>query len=121
VWLAIHSVAYDAARELWYADVPIDLNDAGRPLGTNPFVQLAVAAYQENGLAGRRVSPIVQCDMPSALAAEVESLVEPTALPGAPEPLARYSLAAGQAGMVYQSHLRLREMLDRRRSTRANA
>jgi hypothetical protein len=63
VALAVHAIAYDAARELWYADIPVDLRDDGRSLGTNPFVQLAVTAFQENGLPGRRVSPVVQCDM----------------------------------------------------------
>ena len=63
VWLALHDVQYDAVKERWYVDLRIDLTEVARRHQSNPFVQLALVAYQVNGLPGQRVSPVALCDM----------------------------------------------------------
>lgn len=63
VWLALHDVHYDSVKELWYADVQVDVSAGGPTVLAQPMVQLGVARYQAHGLPDRRLSPIVACDM----------------------------------------------------------
>jgi hypothetical protein len=63
VWLALHDVQYDAVKERWFVDLRIDLTEVARRHQSNPFVQLALVAFQANGLPGQRVSPVALCDM----------------------------------------------------------
>lgn len=55
--LAVHPVTFDAASGQWYADV--ELADA---FGYRPFLQLTVARYQPDSLAGATRSPAVTLD-----------------------------------------------------------
>lgn len=63
VWLSLHDVHYDGAKELWYSDIRIDLAVGGKKYPSLPFVRVALAAYQEHGLPGTRVSPVTLCEM----------------------------------------------------------
>jgi hypothetical protein len=68
-WIAAHQVHFDSAKEMWYADIRIDYSEQpgygkqSAPDRAVPFVQLALVTYQPQGLPGKKVSPIYQCDM----------------------------------------------------------
>jgi hypothetical protein len=55
--VAPHTVAYDASRQLWYADLQVNA-------GTSyfPFVRLALARYQANALTGCELSGVTLAD-----------------------------------------------------------
>jgi hypothetical protein len=63
VWLALHNAQYDGAKERWYVDLRLELLGAGDKKHGLPFVQLALATYQPNGIPGKRTSPVKLCDM----------------------------------------------------------
>lgn len=52
-----YPVSYDADRELWYADVRLNIPDE-----VWPFVRLGLVRYQPESLSGCALSPIVQTD-----------------------------------------------------------
>jgi hypothetical protein len=53
-----YPVAFDEARQLWYADITID---AETPTYC-PFVRLALARYQPHAIPGAKLSPVVLAD-----------------------------------------------------------
>ena len=56
--VAPHEVGYDKDRQLWYADIAVNI-----PRGSYfPFIRLAVARYQPNSVDGAHLSPAVTCD-----------------------------------------------------------
>jgi hypothetical protein len=55
--VAGHPVVYDAARDLWYAD--IEVSEAAL---YSPFVRLALVRFQPNSLPGAEVGPVVTAD-----------------------------------------------------------
>ena len=57
-----HEVHYDAAKNLWYADVVVDLRDLGRRDGARPFVRLNLVTYRKHGLPGLTASAVVATD-----------------------------------------------------------
>jgi hypothetical protein len=48
---------FDKARRLWFVDIAIDPGAA-----IWPFLQLVVARYQPDSLAGKHLSPLLRCD-----------------------------------------------------------
>jgi len=58
VSVAGHQVSWDAARQLWYADIALNISPS-----YFPFVQLALVRYQPSSLAGISVSRVVVADM----------------------------------------------------------
>jgi hypothetical protein len=63
VWIAPHEVHYDSAKDLWYADIAIDISAGGAGVSSLPFVRLSLATYQPHGVPGKRLSPVTICDM----------------------------------------------------------
>jgi hypothetical protein len=63
LWLALHEVHYDSAKERWYADIKLDISAGGPTYDAVPFVRLGIGTYQPNGAEGRRLSPVTVCDM----------------------------------------------------------
>ncbi|MGW0947814.1 hypothetical protein ACWD4O_35400 [Streptomyces sp. NPDC002623] len=63
VTIAGHDVSFDAARDLWYADVEL-VAPNGTPLAAwLPFVRLALVRYQPHSLDGYSVSKVVQAPL----------------------------------------------------------
>lgn len=58
--IAPHEVHFDAERDLWYSDIP--LNFGAQANAYWPFVRLAVARYQPHSLPGLELSPAVLAD-----------------------------------------------------------
>jgi hypothetical protein len=58
--VAAHEVAFDAERDLWYAD--IELNFGLSAKAYFPFVRLALCRYQPHSLDGVEISPVVLAD-----------------------------------------------------------
>lgn len=52
-----HPVTYDAARDLWYADIEVSESAL-----YSPFVRLALVRYQPHSINGAEVGPIVTTD-----------------------------------------------------------
>jgi hypothetical protein len=63
VTIAGHDVSFDAARDLWYADVELVAPNGMPPAAWLPFVRLALVRYQPNSLDGYSVSKVVQAPM----------------------------------------------------------
>jgi hypothetical protein len=63
VWVALHDVHYDGAKDRWYADLQLSLRDARRQQTGLPFVELALVTHQAHGMPGKRTSPVLMCDM----------------------------------------------------------
>jgi len=61
--LALHVVHYDPVKNLWYADVVVDMKDVGRPVGAHPFIRLNLVAHQKYALPGHQSSAIVATDL----------------------------------------------------------
>lgn len=59
--VAAHAPTFDPARDLWRCDVDIWTHDH---LGAiySPFVQLCIARYQPDSIAGQELSPLVHLD-----------------------------------------------------------
>jgi hypothetical protein len=59
-WVSVagHSVSWDPARKLWYADIALNISPS-----YFPFVQLALVRYQPSSLTGIEVSRVVVADM----------------------------------------------------------
>jgi hypothetical protein len=53
-----HAVHFDAERDLWYADVDLDVPEAAWP-----FVRLALVRYQPDSVDGCSISPVVVPDL----------------------------------------------------------
>ncbi|AEV84601.1 hypothetical protein ACWT_3578 [Actinoplanes sp. SE50] len=60
--VAGHKVAFDPARDLWYADIRITDHDDEELSANLPFVRLALARYQPNALPDCLLSPVVAAD-----------------------------------------------------------
>jgi hypothetical protein len=60
--VARHEVRYDAAKNLWYADVVVDANDRTPALNGQPFVRLQLVTWQEHAIAECRASSPVTTD-----------------------------------------------------------
>ena len=54
-----HAVHYDRDRDLWYADIDLDITD---PQKWFPFVRLAVVRHQPKSVPGCQISPMVLTD-----------------------------------------------------------
>ncbi|MFF3742417.1 hypothetical protein [Streptomyces sp. NPDC002566] len=63
VTIAGHDVSFDAARDLWYADVELVAPNGAPPAAWLPFVRLALVRYQPNSLDGYSVSKVVHAPM----------------------------------------------------------
>jgi hypothetical protein len=58
--IAPHEVAFDAGRDLWYADIDLDFGISDDAYF--PFVRLALVRYQPHSLPGVEISPVVLAD-----------------------------------------------------------
>lgn len=57
VSIAAHDVEFDADRQVWYCDIPVDPGQV-----YCPFVRLALARYQPSSIAGLELSRVVLAD-----------------------------------------------------------
>jgi hypothetical protein len=60
--IALHDVRYDAAKNLWYSDLILNLNDIGQPIGCHPFVRLNLVTWQDHARDDGHHSSIVATD-----------------------------------------------------------
>jgi len=54
-----HAVHYDRDRDLWFADIDIDITDSQKWF---PFIRLAVVRHQPKSVPGCQISPVVLTD-----------------------------------------------------------
>ncbi len=68
--VAVHEVAFDTERQLWFADLVFDPGSA-----YNPFIRLALARYQREAFSGYNLSQVTRVDYMQLAPDRVLSLV----------------------------------------------
>ena len=100
--VAVHSVRFNAERDLWFSDIQIDPGDA-----YFPFVQLALARFQAHSIDDHHLSEVVRAEFIQVFP---HRRVDTLLLPGDPQILditisgASVATSIGPGGIVTPSH-----------------